>query len=401
MKKRDKAYLLDEDLSEADLLILELYEKSAEPEAWDESDDAILAMAHSIHEDDTGRARPAAKSVREGETPPPEAGETNDVEEEDDGQSNVVTFARRKPAASSWSVLRSPLAGFAVAASLMIGVISGQGLMPYLDLGVAPGGWDSTSGTPGSGETSGTRSIRIYDAGQEPEATPAALQVKLDQLHGLLGGYSCANLSVTLTARDQISVAGVVSSVEQLERLRSELSELTEVQDIEQSVLVHGWPICRALEVLGQRTIADGSGARGPLVFPRDHAAIYQGGEALVIEALARQHYQGYLYVDFLQNDGQVVHLLPYEGRADNLIKPGHRVVLGDKGQRYEVGAPYGTDMLVAIVSPMPLFNELRPQVEPADAYFDALDQALEQAVAQGYSQDLFSGYSFIKTKTP
>jgi hypothetical protein len=225
--------------------------------------------------------------------------------------------------------------------------------------------------------------------------------VKLEQLHGLLGAYSCADLSVTLTARDHISIAGVVSSIEQLERLRSELAELTQFEEIEQSVLVHGWPICRALEVLGKRTIADGSGARGPLVFPRDHTAIYESGESLVIEALARQHYQGYLYVDFLQNDGQVVHLLPYEGRTDNLIKPGHRVVLGDNGQSYEIGAPYGTDMLMAIVSPMPLFNDLRAQVEPADEYFEALDRALEQAVAQGYSQDLFSGYSFIKTKAP
>ena len=396
MDKRNKSYMREEALSDADLLVLKLYEESAEPVAWDESDDAVLAMAHSIHETDAASAPSVVDMPRQDDAPAPEAsGPDGTAEAEDDGESTVVAFAPRKKAPSGWSVFRSPLAGLAVAASLMIGVFSGQGLMPYVNLGVAP---DQRSGT-----TSATRSIRITDPLAEPAtAVPAAtLQVKLEELHGLLGGYSCADLSVTLTARDQIKVAGVVSSVDQLERLRTELAQITEVQDIDQSVLVHGWPICRALEILGKRTVADGAGAQGPLVLPKDHAAIYQGGDAMVIEALARQHYQGYLYVDFLQNDGQVVHLLPHQGRADNLIKPGHRVVMGDRGQRYEIGAPFGTDMLVAIVSPVPLFDELRPQVEPADAYFDALDLALEQANSQGYGRDLFSGYSFIKTHAP
>ena len=112
----------DQDLTEADRIIMGLYDQTREPIAWDESDDAIMAFAREIH----AEGPPVADSDADSDAGDQEA----------DG--NVVPFGPRKRSFVS-RIIHSPATGFAMAASLVIGVFVGQGINPYVDLGVAPG----------------------------------------------------------------------------------------------------------------------------------------------------------------------------------------------------------------------------------------------------------------------
>jgi hypothetical protein len=49
--------------------------------------------------------------------------------------------------------------------------------------------------------------------------------------------------------------------------------------------------------------------------------------------------------------------------------------------RHYQLGAPYGRAVVLALASAAPLFSDLRPEVEPAATYLAALEQAL---AAQG-----------------
>jgi hypothetical protein len=91
--------------------------------------------------------------------------------------------------------------------------------------------------------------------------------------------------------------------------------------------------------------------------------------------------------------------MLPFDGRADNKVGPGEKILLGADDVQYALTAPYGTEMLLIIASPVPLFEGQRAEVEPAQSYFKALGQALERVTAEGHGSKILSAYHVLTTK--
>ncbi|WP_372399244.1 DUF4384 domain-containing protein [Azospirillum sp. HJ39] len=86
------------------------------------------------------------------------------------------------------------------------------------------------------------------------------------------------------------------------------------------------------------------------------------------------------LRVDYFTIDGSVVHLLPNPSDHGTALAAGALRRLGDRaeGERHwTVGPPYGTEMLLTIATPKPLFPTARPEQEPAADYLAALARAL------------------------
>ncbi len=97
--------------------------------------------------------------------------------------------------------------------------------------------------------------------------------------------------------------------------------------------------------------------------------------------------YAGYLETDYFSSDGSVLHLYPTQTDAQTLLAAGAAKTLGDPshgGANWQVSAPYGTDMIIAIASSVPLFTKLRPQDENASDYLPALRAALQNAASAG-----------------
>ena len=67
MDRDQKAYLKDRELTEADRVVLGLYERAAESIEWDESDEAILKLARGIHAEDEGEDQSDKAFVRAAE----------------------------------------------------------------------------------------------------------------------------------------------------------------------------------------------------------------------------------------------------------------------------------------------------------------------------------------------
>jgi hypothetical protein len=102
----------------------------------------------------------------------------------------------------------------------------------------------------------------------------------------------------------------------------------------------------------------------------------------------------GYLRLDFIAHDGNVQHLYPQvadpSGTAADKVRmltAGERLALGDPQPgrpAWEIGPPYGTDMIIAVASSQPLFTRPRPgNVESAATYLQDLEAAV-QAVRGG-----------------
>jgi eukaryotic-like serine/threonine-protein kinase len=106
--------------------------------------------------------------------------------------------------------------------------------------------------------------------------------------------------------------------------------------------------------------------------------------------------FKGELIVDYLDREGNVQHLYPTLGdparnmdaNPSRVFAPGEVLNLGDPGPGnpgWQVDEPYGTDVIIAIASAQPLFDQPRPaNVEKATAYLRDLRRAVEASWSRG-----------------
>jgi len=141
-------------------------------------------------------------------------------------------------------------------------------------------------------------------------------------------------------------------------------------------------PYCHALDVLHPVARSFGSAASGFAMTLRGGGAPLKDGELITVD-VTMPDYPAFLLLDYFQHDGTVVHLAPAAKDPARSYPAGWHQALGDPatgGERWAVGAPYGTDMMVAVVSSAPLFAQPRKDLEEADAYLRALKAAIESA---------------------
>jgi len=116
-----------------------------------------------------------------------------------------------------------------------------------------------------------------------------------------------------------------------------------------------------------------------------------------------------YLYIDYFQLDGNVVHLLPSPGRPEHKVAAGKQVSIGrDKnGPRYTVLPPFGRELILAIASSIKLYKEPRREFENAGVYLTFLNSALADGDAAGADigfqqlEILTSPYEIAAPKVP
>ena len=366
MANNDKNLRHQEDLTDADRAVLRLYEDAKEPIAWDKSDDDILAFAASIHDS-----------------------ATDDEADQEQGpeESTVVPF-RRPEAARPASVFRSPLAGLAIAASLLIGVVVGQTVLPQFNedqtrdyAQVIEDNERLAEQLARFGDLEGAdeyfqvleenatlqaelENLRRIDTtpGAEQIGTQLAAAPDPADLGQLLTSFECAALTARAGPGGGLVVDGYVGTAADLTRLQGVLG--TGVSRAQ----VAAPPFCTALEALGGHANIAG----GPTIRPHNHGVEFGQGESVTLAATASGLFDGYLYVNVISSDGQVRHL------QQDAVAAGAEVVLGAVDGGQDIVMPTDQLLAIAISAPQPLFDAPRPETETADAYLTALSAALE-----------------------
>jgi hypothetical protein len=149
---------------------------------------------------------------------------------------------------------------------------------------------------------------------------------------------------------------------------------------------VRPWPLCEALDVAGlpARAEAQGNGALG-LGFNRP-SMVYRKGDKLEVTVTAGT--SGYLTVDYIDMEGNAIHMVPMRVRRVDRLEGGRPVTLGiaksASDRVYTIAPPYGPAMILALVTREPLFPADREEVEPAGTYLASLRGALAKAEAKG-----------------
>jgi eukaryotic-like serine/threonine-protein kinase len=108
-------------------------------------------------------------------------------------------------------------------------------------------------------------------------------------------------------------------------------------------------------------------------------------GDSLVV-SLTTPGYDSYVNIDYYQLDGSVVHMVPSRRAPDNQAPPNYAATVGSAGD-WVVAKPFGTELVVLLITPAPLFNAPRPESEARADYLRALNTRLTQ-IAGKYGTD-------------
>ena len=208
----------------------------------------------------------------------------------------------------------------------------------------------------------------------------------------LLEGFICADLSSSISDGGVVEVKGFVSTAADLDKLKRDLEAIQDSR-LKEIVAIQEWPFCDAIKTLQEFTNLAPAGA--PEIAPNKSA--YRSGEVLTVTVTGSDRYDGYLYVAFMNSQGEVTHLLPSPLSLDNAVRAGKTLSLGDEG-RFVIGEPYGRDMFIAISTPVRLFETVPPELQSAQEYFDLLRRVLSE-VQNTNGTSATSRYVFITTK--
>jgi predicted Ser/Thr protein kinase len=214
-------------------------------------------------------------------------------------------------------------------------------------------------------------------------AVPAPA-LTLDAVMPALAAVPCSALVATV--HDQtVDVQGYVSERYGMGRLRQVLGALPGVKTVNLGVQPVADDKCDVLKVVGPYWTANHQTGRPASLRSRAPGARLTEGQPLIVDVMT-PGFDSYVNVDYFQLDGTVVHLLPNERAKDNQAPPHYTATIGTMGD-WVVGKPFGSELIVLLITPAPLFDSLRPDSEPKADYLRAVDARLAQ-LAGKYGRD-------------
>ena len=222
----------------------------------------------------------------------------------------------------------------------------------------------------------------------------------LKQVRALFPEYQCAQLEAQIDDQFRVTLIGFLGQTSDDIKLTEQVQNIKGVKSVENQASVYNWPLCEMVLLLDSNTnLSDGSSGN-PRIRTQQQQLYFRQGQQLILSATAPDH-ENYLYIDYLQKDGFVVHLLPIERLPKNKFRPNETLTLGGKSDRkqpfFVVRPPFGEDMLVIYSSPIPLFDFIRPDIQSAEDYFDGLRKAFSR-IPQDKKNKLRSDYFIIST---
>jgi hypothetical protein len=230
-----------------------------------------------------------------------------------------------------------------------------------------------------------------------------------DAMSDLLSQVPCARLQAEFDPETgSIVLRGHIPEEGLREPIRAALqAQVGTGLPVVDAMLILPRPQCGALAGIGNVGLPQSTEAlTNPLLVGADahaRAYTYVEGDQLVLDMQAPD-YDAYVYVDYFDASGNVIHLVPNETvplilhPAKSAMRIGQSVD-GEPALAITIGPPFGQEIAVAFAASAPLYDGLRPISEPAEPYLTWLRDQI--AAARAENED-FKGewvYFFISTR--
>ncbi|MDR5762325.1 protein kinase domain-containing protein [Caballeronia sp. LZ035] len=213
---------------------------------------------------------------------------------------------------------------------------------------------------------------------------PPAPVLTMAAVTPVLASVPCSALVASV--HDQtVDVQGFVSQRYGLARLKDALGRVPGVKTTNFGVQQVADDKCDLLKVFAPYWSANRQSGRPASVHTRSQATRLTEGQPLIVD-LMTPGFDSSVNVDYFTLDGSVVHLLPNQRSRDNQAPANYTATIGSMGD-WIVGKPFGSEMIVLMLAPAPLFDAPRPDSEAKSDYLRAVEKRLA-ALANKYGRD-------------
>jgi serine/threonine-protein kinase len=222
-----------------------------------------------------------------------------------------------------------------------------------------------------------------------PPAAPAVMPSDAS-LQSIFGSLNCTLIGASNTGGKRL-LTGIAGAGAPEAAVTAALHSLPAGSAPQAGVQSFEGPYCAVLDTIRPYNVyLSKPGAELGLGLAGGISLLHEGQLLTVKEKMPA--YAGYLQTDYFTSDGKVHHLYPTAADPLKELPANARKILGNPkkgGASWQVGAPYGDNMIISIVTPSPLFSSPRPQIEEADEYLSALSLALRNAASNNPTLDV------------
>jgi serine/threonine protein kinase len=215
----------------------------------------------------------------------------------------------------------------------------------------------------------------------EPATQSAVMPLSVASIAPILAKVPCSALLPSV--RDQaVQVDGYIPKSFGVIRLKEMLNSVPGVTSVTANVQQVDDNECDVIKTFAPYWIKNHQSGQGSTsIHTKANNAELTEGDPLVVD-ITTPAYDSYVYVDYNVLDGHVAHLVPNPRAKENQAPASYSATIGSLGN-WVVSKPFGSELIVLLTTPAPLFDSIRPEVESRAEYLRAVEKQLEQIKAK------------------
>lgn len=213
----------------------------------------------------------------------------------------------------------------------------------------------------------------------EPPAAappPPPVALSLAAVAPVLAGIPCSALAARVNG-GELRVEGYLPERYGIDRLKQTLGSLPGLDSLVAEVQLVGDDKCGVVDMFAPHWRRNREAGTAATVATKGARTQLSDGEYLIVD-LKTPGFDSYVNVDYYGHDGGVVHLVPSPRLRESQAPANYSATIGSMGN-WVVSKPFGTELIVLLVTPERLFEGLRPETESRADYLKALQARLAQ----------------------
>jgi eukaryotic-like serine/threonine-protein kinase len=228
---------------------------------------------------------------------------------------------------------------------------------------------------------------------QPPPPLPA---LTLASVTPILSQVPCAALAPSASDHE-LQVQGYLPASFGVPILKEKLSSVPGMTTLKLDVQEVNDDKCKVVQAFAPYWITNRQAATPAAIHTRATNAQLTEGDPLIVD-IETPSYESYVYVDYYALDGSVAHLVPNPRAKANQAPANYKATIGGLGN-WVISKPFGTELIVLLITPAPLFDAVRPASEPAAEYLKAAEKQLQLMATKQKSNKIVADFVQITTK--
>jgi len=225
---------------------------------------------------------------------------------------------------------------------------------------------------------------------------PAPPPLTLASVTAALAQMPCSALAASVEAHT-VKVHGFVPQANGIATLKDRLNALPGVSALNVDVTPLAADKCDVIQFFAPYWTRNWQAGHPAALQVKAPEGQLVEGEPLVV-SVATPGYDSYVNIDYYQLDGSVVHMVPSPRAPDNQATPNYAATVGGAGD-WVIAKPFGTELVVLLITPAPLFTALRPESEARADYLHALDTRLGQIAGKYGTERIVADVAEINSR--